>query len=172
MKLNLPVMAMLLGGAAALQVLLPPLPGTLLKAQLIVAVVIYYALSREASLGLLAAAWAGLLLDALGGLPAGLSTVTLLLLAGGLLAGRAVLGESWLTAAAIGMVVTALLLFVQWLTLRSRCIAPPPAGAAAAGIGLATLAGGLLAPLGRAVGSVMDRWAGNISVRQEVGGGS
>ncbi len=73
-RLDLPVLLMLLLGAAALQMLLAPLP---LQVPLLVAVAAYYALGHTLAQSLVVALWAGLLHDAQGGLPPLTSALTL-----------------------------------------------------------------------------------------------
>jgi cell shape-determining protein MreD len=68
-KLDLPVMATLLLGAAVLQEGLPLGPGAIVKVPFLMAVVAYYALRRERLAALTAALWAGVLTDAADGLP-------------------------------------------------------------------------------------------------------
>ena len=84
MKLDLPVMIAALLVAAALQDTLPGIPcpasqATAAKVQLLPAVALYYILDRPWQMALCAALWAGLLTDALGFLPAGTTTLPLLI---------------------------------------------------------------------------------------------
>ena len=87
MKLDLPVMAVALVLAAALQETLPPPPigSPALKVQLLPAIALYYARRRPWPLALTAALWAGILTDALGGLPPGTTSFALLAFCGGVL---------------------------------------------------------------------------------------
>ena len=124
MKLDFPVMLVLLLLAAALQTLLPSLHGgeLALKLPLLPAAALYYVLERPRPLGLFAALWAGILTDALGGLPPGTSSLGLLAAALALFAARKYLPEtSWILSAAAGATVTAFLVLLQYGVLRARC---------------------------------------------------
>lgn len=83
MKLDLPVMIAALVSLAAVQEALPALPAgqAAMKVQLLPAVAFYYSHSRPWQLAVFAAAWAGILTDALGGLPHGATSFPLLALA-------------------------------------------------------------------------------------------
>lgn len=80
MKLDLPVMVAALLLAALLQELIPAIPCGLpsFKLQLLPAVAIYYLYRRQWPVALTAALWAGIATDALGGLPRGTTSLTLL----------------------------------------------------------------------------------------------
>ena len=124
MKLDFPVMLALLLRAAALQTLLPSLHGgeLALKAPLLPAVAVYYVLERPRPLGLFAALWAGILTDALGGVPPGTSSFGLLAAALFVSAVKKFLPEaSWLVPAATGAAVTLFLVLLQYAVLRTRC---------------------------------------------------
>lgn len=84
MKLDLPVMVAALVLTAALQETLPPPPigAPALKVQLLPAIALYYARRRPWPVALTAALWAGILTDALGGLPPGTTSVALLAVCG------------------------------------------------------------------------------------------
>ena len=83
MRLDFPVMVAALVTLAAVQEALPALPAgpAGMKVQLLPAVAFYYSHSRPWQLAVFAAAWAGILTDALGGLPHGTTTFPLLVLA-------------------------------------------------------------------------------------------
>jgi rod shape-determining protein MreD len=168
-KLDLPVMLMMLVTAAALQTLLPPLPLCLLKPPLLPAVALYYALRRQPQRSLVAALWAGILTDGLGGVPAGTSAFVLLAVALLLLALRQVLpGESWTTAALAGAAVAPLLAGAQALALRRQWeCAPGPATLLVTLLVLAA-AGALLTAAAAAAGRGLDLWAGNVKTREEI----
>ena len=124
MKLDFPVMLAMLLLAAAIQTLLPSFHGgeLALKAPLLPSVAIYYVLERQRPLGLFAALWAGILTDALGGVPPGTSSFGLLAAALFFFAIRKFLPEaSWLVPAAAGAIVAAYLALLQYVVLRARC---------------------------------------------------
>lgn len=83
MKLDLPVMAASLVALAAAQESLPALFGASggMKVQLLPAVAFYYSHARQWQLAIFSAAWAGVLTDALGGLPHGTTSISLTALA-------------------------------------------------------------------------------------------
>lgn len=169
MKLDLPVMLMLLVTAAALQTLLPPLPLCLLKPPLLPAVALYYALRRQPQRALVAALWAGILADGLGGVPAGTSAFVLLTVALVLLALRQVLpGESWTTTALAGAAVAPLLAGAQALALRRQWECAPGAAALLVTLLVLAVAGALLATAVAAAGRRLDLWAGNVKTREEI----
>ena len=170
MSLDFPVMLMLLGSAAALQTILPPPPGGFLKVPLLAAVAFYYALDRQMRVALVAAVWAGILTDGLGGVPPGTSALVLALLTLVLAGLRHVIPESsWGTAAGVGAIGAPLLALAHLLMLHRRGYASHldwtllislllliPAGAAATGL------------LWRVARS-LDLWAGNVAPRKEIG---
>ena len=169
MKLDLPVMLLLLLMAAGLQTLSPGLPGTLLKPPLLSSVALYYALHRQPLRALVAAAWAGILLDALGGVPPGTSTVCLLLAAGILLPLRRVLqAESWLTSAVLGAALAWLLTVVQVLALRPDWVLRPTWHALLVGWLLRAGAGACCAVGVVALAGKLDQWAGNVQKKKEI----
>ena len=123
MKLDFPVMLALLLLAAATQTLLPSFHGgeLALKMPLLPSVAVYYVLERQRPLGIFAAIWAGILTDALGGVPPGTSSFGLLAAALLFFALRKFLPEaSWLVPAAAGAAVAAYLVLLQYTALRVR----------------------------------------------------
>lgn len=123
MKLDFPVMLALLLVSAAVQTLLPPLHGgeLALKAPLLPSVALYYVLERPHPLGLFAALWAGILTDALGGVPPGTSSFGLLAVALGVFAVRKYLPEARVfVPAALGAATAAFLVLLQYAVLRAR----------------------------------------------------
>ncbi len=123
MKLDFPVMLALLLVSAALQTLLPSLHGgeLALKVPLLPSVALYYILERQRPLGLCAAVWAGILTDALGGVPPATSSFGLLAVALAIFAVRKYLPEARaFVPAALGAATAAFLLFLQYALLRAR----------------------------------------------------
>ncbi len=170
MKLDLPVLLLLLLPAAAIQTLLPPLPLPVpLKMPLLPAVALYYALEREWGIALVAALWAGILTDALGGVPGGTTSTLLFFLACGLLPARKVLPEDSAFPAAAAGAATALVLGVaQYISMLRLWETPPAflasfASLAAVAI-LSAAAAVLVFPLARR----LDLLAGNVKPRNEV----
>ena len=169
MRLDAPVMVMLLLGAAAAQTLLPPVPGTFLKFPLLVGVASYYALSRPLVIALLAACWAGILADGSGGVPTGTTPIVLGVLALLVAAGRQVLPEaSWGMAAALGGLGASLLVPVQALALARQAYRGVSAWSLAGSMLLLAPAGALAAGLIWRLGRRLDLLAGNITPRKEV----
>ncbi len=123
MKLDFPVMLATLLVAAAAQTLLPPLHGgaLALKLPLLPAVALYYVLERQWPLGVLASLWAGILTDALGGVPPGTSSFGLLAVALAVFASRKYLPEAFWLVPALGAAATAFLILLQYVFLRARC---------------------------------------------------
>lgn len=172
MKLDLPVMLMMLVGAAGLQTLAPAMPGAFLKPPLLPAVALYYILNRQPVLALTAAFWAGILCDALGGVPAGTSALFLFAAALLLLAMRRVLpGEQWPTSVALGGVLALLLAVVQWLALRSQFASRPSWALLALNLALCGAAGAAAGGGIRALGRFFDFRAGNVKRREEIAHG-
>lgn len=168
MTLDLPVLLLLLSGAAVLQDLLPGWP---LKLPWLAAVALYYVLCRPGTMAAVAAVWAGVLQDALGGLPVGGSALLLLAVAGVVLPlRRFLLNESALTAAAAGAALGLLMTLWQYVWLRAgaaTAFGPRPVLLAALGQALAA------APVTAAVylaARSLDRLAGNLPPRKEVHG--
>ena len=169
MRLDAPVMVMLLLGAAAAQTLLPPVPGTFLKFPLLVGVACYYALSRPLVIALLAACWAGILTDGAGGVPAGTTPIVLSVLALLVAAGRQIIPEaSWGMAAALGGLGASLLVPVQALALARQAYRGVSAWSLAGSMLLLAPAGALAAGLIWRLGRRLDLLAGNITPRKEV----
>ena len=80
MRLDLPVMLIVLTLSAVAQNLLPGMPGSPLKIPFLSGVVVYYALNRPSVMALVASVWAGWLTDSAGGLPSSCTATFLLLL--------------------------------------------------------------------------------------------
>ena len=168
MTSSLPVIVMLLGTAAALQCVLPPLPVHPLKVPLLAAVAFYYALERPLLPALVVALWAGILTDGLGGVPPGTSAV-FLALAALVVAGlrQVVPVASWTGAAILGAVGAPLLALLQALLLRRQGAVIPfalPLGGAL----LLAPAGALATGCARSLGRHLDLRAGNIKLSKEV----
>lgn len=165
---NLPVIVMLLGTAAALQCVLPPLPVHQLKIPLLAAVAFYYALDRPLLPALVVALWAGILTDGLGGVPPGTSAVVLAAIALFVAGLRQVVPESTLTGAALlGAVGAPLLALMQALLLRRHGAVDPlvqPLGGAL----LLAPAGALATGCARSLGRHLDLLAGNLKPPKEV----
>lgn len=172
MKMDAPVVILLLGGAAAMQALLPPLPGSPLKLPLLAAVAFYYALNREVLAAVTVGLWAGIMTDGLGGVPPGASSVFLALLAIVMAGLRAFLPEASRGIAAIlGAIGASLLMMAQWLAfgpqgwsvfrgwplLQAFLIMIPAGALATAGVW--------------EMARHLDRMAGNIVPPKEIGEG-
>jgi rod shape-determining protein MreD len=169
MTLDLPVMLMLLGSAAALQTALPPIPGSLLKFPLLAAVAFYYASNRPIWVTLVVALWAGILTDGLGGVPPGTSAIVLALIALVLAGLRNVVPEaSWSSAAVLGAVGMPVLALAQVLTLRRQGSDLPFAWPLYASLLLLIPVGSVLAGCLWSVGRQLDLWAGNTEPRKEI----
>ena len=170
MKLDLPVLILLLLLAAALQTLLPPLLLPVpLKIPLLPAVALYYALEREWAVALVAALWAGILTDALGGVPGGTSSIVLFLVACGLLPARKVLPEdSAFPAAAAGAATALVLGLAQYVSLLRRWETPPPFLASLASLAAIALLSAATAIVVAALARRIDLLAGNVKPRNEV----
>ncbi len=123
MKLDFPVMLAWLLLAAATQTLLPPPHGgaLALKLPILPSVALYYILERQRPLGIFAALWAGILTDALGGVPPGTTSFGLLAAALALFAARKVLPETPWLVPALGAAIATMLVLLQYAVLRARC---------------------------------------------------
>ncbi len=122
MRLDFPVMLATLLVAAAAQTLLPSFHGgeLALKLPILPAVALYYVLERQWPLGVMAALWAGILTDALGGVPPGTSSFGLLAVALAIFAARKYLPETLWIVPALGAAVATLLVLLQYALLRAR----------------------------------------------------
>lgn len=171
MKLDFPVMAFSLLLAAALQALLPaPHGGALaLKLPLLPAVALYYVLHRQGVLGLFAAVWAGILLDATGSIPAGTSSMTLLVAAVAVISLKKYIPESSVPIAGLlGMALTFALVIVQYCALMARTpFSAPPSLLLRPLTALLPLSF-LAAPLVIFCLGRIDLAAGNVKPRKEV----
>lgn len=170
MKLDLPVLLLLLLPAAAIQTLLPPLPLPVpLKLPLLPAVALYYALEREWAIALVAALWAGILTDALGGVPGGTSSLLLLFLACGLLPARKVLPEdSAFPAAAAGAATALVLGLAQYVSMLRRWETPPAFFASLASLAALMVLSAAVAVAVFPFARRLDLLAGNVEPRNEV----
>ncbi len=152
MKLDLPVMLVLLVLAAVAQNLLPGMPGTALKIPFLTGVAVYYAFNRPLVMALVAAIGAGWLTDSGGGLPALCTSTFLSLLVLVLRPLRRSVLEGSLAGVVVAVTVVALLqalwqlcvarlsLYGGWRTAGDLLLVLPAgavAGAAAYGAGLA-----------------------------------
>ena len=172
MKLDLPMLLVYLLGAAGLQSLLPPVPcePIALKLPFLPCVALYYALDRPWPMAVVAALWAGVLTDALGGLPPGTTSISLTVLSAAILAIRHLLPEgSLLPAALLGFLETVCLLFTQALVVRVSFETPPPFLASVKPIPLIALLGMILAPLFVAIARKLDLITGNVEPQKEIG---
>ena len=168
MTSSLPVIVMLLGTAAALQCVLPPLPVHPLKVPLLAAVAFYYALERPLLPALVVALWAGILTDGLGGVPPGTSAVFLALIALVVAGLRQVVPmSSWTGAWTLGAVGAPLLALLQALLLRRQGADIPMALPLAGALMLAP-AGSLATGFARRLGRHLDLRAGNLMPSKEV----
>ena len=169
MRLDLPVMLLLLLAAAAAQTLAPPLAPGYLKAPVLPGVVVYYALCRPPFHALNAALWAGILTDALGGVPQGTSAFFLLFAALLLLALRRVLPEDSAGAAAVlGGILAPALGCTQYLMLRSQWESRPGLGVLTTGLLLLVPAGALVAGLLFRLARTLDVWSGNVKRKEDL----
>ena len=171
MRLDFPVMLALLLVSAALQTLLPSLHGgeLALKVPLLPAAALYYVLERPRPMGLCAALWAGILTDALGGVPPGTSSFGLLAFALAVFSVRKFFPEARaFVPAAIGAAAAAFLVLLQYGVLRARCGFTAPFHLLfrplLVVVPLAALATAVLAAAARRI----DLMAGNTEPKKEV----
>lgn len=168
MMTNLPVVVMLLGTAAALQCVLPALPFHPLKVPLLAAVAFYYALERPLLPAVVVALWAGILTDALGGVPPGTSAVFLAFMALITAGLREVMPlASRGGAVLVGAVGAPLLALWQALLLRSNG-AVIPLSIPLTGALLLVPGGALATVIARSAGRYLDLRAGNLTPGKEV----
>ena len=172
MKLDLPMMIAYLLTAAALQIFLPPVPCApiALKFPLLPCVALYYVLDRPWPMALVAALWAGVLTDALGGLPHGTTSIPFLLLAVAFLAIRRLQPEeSLVPAALLGPIVILILLTTQAVAVRASFETPPPFFASLKPIPLLALLAAVATPLFVTLARKLDLCAGNVEPKKEIG---
>ena len=169
MKLDLPVMLVLLTCAAAAQDLLPGMPGTPLKIPFLMGVAVYYALNRPPVMALVAALWAGMLTDGAGGLPGSCTSVFLFLAALALRPLRRLL----LDGSFIGVVVAATALALLEALWQWAWAAVTPCGGpwrACGALALLLPSGAVAGAAAYMVGRMLDRFAGNVRPHREVHG--
>ena len=169
MKLQYPVLMLLLLTAAALQLL--PSPAGAMKFPWLAGVAVYYALNRGLGMAVLAAAWAGILLDALGGVPSGTSVLFLVSMALVVAGVKEMAPENSLVAAALlGAVVSPLLMLAQFLALWRGGFARPAPGALMVPFDWLVPMGAFAACAAAAAGRRLDLLAANVKGRKEVEG--
>lgn len=172
MKLDYPIMLAALGISAAIQEVLPAIPfgEPELKAQFLPAVALYYLRHRPWSLSLTAALWAGVLMDALGGLPFGASSLALLFFGLFIIVfRRQTIKSSPISALVPGMVLSLPLGVVQILAYNfsGDVVSPLPFFAAFLGFVKLLPLAGIIAVVVDAILSRADRDAGNVETLQE-----
>lgn len=166
MRLDLPVMLLVLAVAAAAQNLLPGMPASPLKIPFLSGVVIYYALNRPLVLALVAAAWAGWLTDSAGGLPGSCTATFLLLLALALRPlRRFLLDGSFVGVIAAATVVA--LLQALWQLTWARLALPGSAWRVAGDLVLLLPAGAIAGAAACGLGLTLDRFAGNVKALEK-----
>ena len=161
MKLDLPVLLIVLALAAAAQNMLPGLPGSPLKIPFLSGLVVYYALNRPLVMALVAATWAGWLTDGAGGLPGACTTTFLLLLALILRPMRRLLLDGSLTgvvAATAGVALAQALWQLTW----ARLALPGGAWRVAGDLMMLLPAGAVAGAAAYASGHTLDLFAGNV----------
>jgi hypothetical protein len=165
MRLDLPVMLIVLALAAAAQNLLPGMPGSPLKVPFLSGVAVYYALNRPLALALVAAAAAGWLTDSTGGLPASCTATFLLLLALGVRPlRRLLLDGSFAGVVAAGTCVA--LLQALWQLCWARLTLSGSAWHIAGDVVLLLPAGAVAGAVAYGLAHTLDLFAGNVK-RQE-----
>lgn len=141
--------------AAVAQEHCPPLTFLRLKPPLLLGVAAYYAMRREAGYAVAAAAWCGLMEDALGFVPCGVSPLAIgACLAAARLVVRPQVPEGAAACALVGGAAAPIVAFAQYFAMRlcgapgvplfflaARLLALAPLGAAAAGLCAAGLRG-------------------------------
>ena len=161
MRLDLPVMLVVLALTAAAQNLLPGMSGSPLKLPLLSSVVVYYALNRPLVMALVAAVWAGWLTDSAGGLPSSCTATFLVLLALALRPLRRFLLEgsfAGVVAAATGVA----LLQALWQLAWARLALPGSAWRVAGDFALLLPAGAIAGAAAYGLGRTLDLFAGNV----------
>lgn len=123
MKLDFPVMLVMMLVAAFLQTILPPLHGgaLALKLPLLPFVALYYILDRQRVIALFAALLAGIFTDAASGIPDGTTSFGLLFAALVIFGVRRFFPEaSWILPGLLGCAVVLFILLLQYCVLRAR----------------------------------------------------
>jgi hypothetical protein len=169
LDMSLPAIAVSLLAAAAAQDLAPATQGLGVKAPFLTAAALYYALTRPAVMALTALVWAGLLTDALGGLPL-YCTLSLLLPAYWLV--RA-LHRVFLEATLVqGALLAACAAVAQTIWTRAWVGGPEPlfAWRTLEALGAAAPAGLIAGLVGFAVCGQVDRFSGVVKPVKEGNG--
>ncbi|MGI6497135.1 MAG: hypothetical protein ACOX5G_13875 [Kiritimatiellia bacterium] len=168
MKLDLPVLLLLLSLAACLEEFLPGLP---LPAPWLAGVSIYYSLRRTFPMSGVVAVVAGVLHDSLGGVPLPATSLSLLALAVSASGLRTVLARDSVRLAAIAGAGSGLLLpLVQRLFLGATMVSPRGFAWLAAALSGSAASGAIAAALFFLLGRRLDTLAGNIQPRKEIDG--
>jgi len=166
MKLDLPVMLIVLALTAVAQNLLPGLPGSPLKIPFLSGVAVYYALNRPQVMALVAALWAGWLTDSAGGLPGLCTTSFLFLLALLLRPMRHIL----LNGCFIGVSMTTsgvALALALWQLAWARLVLPGSAWRVAGDLVLLLPSGAIAGATAYSLACTLDRFAGNVKEKAE-----
>lgn len=166
MRLDLPVMLVVLALTAAAQNLLPGMPGSPLKVPFLSGVVVYYALNRPPVMALVAAIWAGWLTDSVGGLPSSCTATFLLLLSLLLRPLRGFLLEGSFAGVVAAMTVGALLQAL-WQLTWARLVLPGSVWRVAGDLVLLLPAGAMAGAVAYMLGRTLDRFAGNVRPQEE-----
>ena len=167
MRLDLPVMLMVLALSATAQTLLPGLPGSPLKIPFLAGAAVYYALNRPPVMAWVAAAWAGWLTDGAGGLPSCCTATFLLLLALALRPMRRLLLDGSFVGVMAATTGVALALALWQLTWAHLAL-PANAWRVAGDLLLLLPAGAIAGATAYALGRTLDCFAGNVRPREEV----
>lgn len=164
MRLDLPVMCIVLMLAAAAQNLLPGIPDSPLKIPFLSGVVVYYALNRPLVMALVAATWAGWLTDSAGALPSLCTATFLLLLTLALRPMRRLL----LDGSFVGVVTAATgvaLAQALWQLIWAHVALPGSVGRVVGDLVLLLPAGAVAGVTAYGVGHMLDQFAGNIKTK-------
>jgi len=164
MRLDLPVMLIVLALAAAAQNLLPGMPGSPLKIPFLSGVVVYYALNRPLAMVLVAAVWAGWLTDSAGGLPSSCTATFLLLLALTLRPMRRLLLDGSFAGVVAAATVVALLQAL-WQLVWARLALPGSAWRAAGDLVLLLPAGAIAGAVAYGLSHTLDFFSGNVKAQ-------
>lgn len=167
MRLDLPVMLVVLALAAAAQNLLPGMPGSPLKIPFLSGVVVYYALNRPLVMALVAAAWGGWLIDSAGGLPGLCTSSFLLLLVLCLRPSRRLLLDGSFAGVVAAATVVALLQAL-WQLIWARLGLPGSVWRVAGDLVLLLPAGAIAGAAAYGLGHTLDQFAGNVKTREEI----
>jgi len=146
---------------AAAQNLLPGMPGSPLKIPFLTGVAVYYALNRPLVLALVAAVWAGWIIDSAGGLPASCTPTFLLLLALILRPLRRFLLDGTF-AGVVAAATAAVLPQALWQIAYARVVLPENGWRAAGDLVLLLPAGALAGAVAYGLTHTFDRFAGNV----------